>query len=61
MNILTVEFIDKETYLFKKGDKGDCAYFIMYGKVQFLNVERMKFEQNKNTSNYFLTMEDNDS
>jgi CRP-like cAMP-binding protein len=35
---MKVMFVEKGEYLFKKGDRGTCAYLILHGDVIFLSL-----------------------
>jgi hypothetical protein len=38
-----VRFVEKGEYLFKKGDKPDYAYVILYGTVIYFNVKQTSY------------------
>ena len=39
MDCLEVKFYGMGEYLFKKGDKADYAYVVLFGQVIFLNLK----------------------
>ena len=38
LQIMKVQFISRNSYLFRKGEKGQFAYLIMHGQVSFLTL-----------------------
>lgn len=38
LQIMKVQFIKKNSYLFRKGEKGEFAYLILHGQVSFLTL-----------------------
>lgn len=40
---MRVQYVEKGSYLFRKGERGDNAYLIMHGQVNFLTLSHLNW------------------